>query len=400
MSTFLTVSEVDTAIQQRMAQQAPDETQRLAGINHAMQDIYARFDIDSGKRDLVTDIVLDGQPVLISDMVSDFKRPSDLRYLSPTKQTEEFSFVDDDLFTTHIGEGRRINEYTVAYSDGNLYLKGNSDKGQTNTQLHSMSGLTLNGTWATDATNGDATNVALEEVITLTQGANISFDVDVSQTANHTAIVQNSTVTQFDLTKYKNLGKLRFWCKIPSITDFTSVEVRWGSSSSAYWAGTATTQADGSALAAGWNFININWSDATETGTVDETLIDYEAVIMNYASGYTDQVGFKVEALTMYLPEQIKMVYWTYYVSQTSASVFQEEGTTTTGDLLLIPKRFKSLVTYGALQYLYPIAIGDDAQIPLQRVERDYTRAMKELDLDIAERPKTPGRKLKIKPMW
>ena len=400
MSTFLTVSEVDTAIQQRMAQQAPDSTQRLAAINNAMQDIYAKFDIDSGKRDLVTDIVFDGQPIQISGLVSDYKRAADLRYLSPNRQTEEFSYIDDDIFTTHIGEGRKLNEYSVAYSDGKLYMKANTADSQSFIQLHGMGDTAVDGTWATDAVAGDATNVANESVITLTQGTNISFDVDVSQTVNNLAIIENSTVTQFDISKYKGIGKIRFWVKIPSVTDFTSVEIRWGSSSSAYWSVAATTQADGSALAAGWNFINLNWSDATETGTVDETLIDYEAVVMNYAAGYTDQTGFKVEALKMYLPEPVKMVYWTYYVSTTSANAFQEEGTATTGDLLLIPKRFKSLVTFGALQYLYPIALGDDSQVPLQRVDRDYNKAMKELDLDIAERPKTPGRKLKIRKMW
>jgi len=400
MSTFLTVSEIDTAIQQRMAQQAPDETQRLAAINTAMQDIYARFDIDSSKRDLVTYMVFDGQPLKISDLVSDFKRPSDLRYLAPNKQTQEFSYVDDDLLTVHIGEGRKINEYSTSYNDGKLYLKGNTSDDVTVKHLHSMTGLTVDGTWATDATNGDATNVALEEVITLTQTANISFDVDVSQTANNTAIIQNSTVTDIDLDDYKNLGRIRFWVKIPSVTNFTSVEIRWGSSSSAYWSLTATTQADGSALVAGWNFINLNWEDATETGSVTESATDYLAVVMNYAAGYTDQTGFKVEALKMYLPESVKLVYWTYFVSHDSSDAFQEEGTTTGGDVLLLPKRFKSLLTFGALKYLYPIALGDDSEIPLRNVRSDYNNALKELDLDIAERPKTPGRKMKIKKMW
>jgi len=399
MGTFLTISEIDTAIQQRMAQQAPDETQRLAAINTAMQDIYSQFDIDSGRRDLVTDIVFDGQATKISDLVSDFKRPADLRFLSPSKQNTEFSYMDDDLFTMHIGEGRKINEYSVSYNDGVLFLKANTAESQPLTQLHSMSGITLNGTWAADVVNGDATNVALEQVVTLTQGSNISFDVDVSQTVNNYAIIENSTITQFDLSSYKNLGRIRFWTKIPSVTDFTSVEIRWGSSSSAYWSVAATTQADGSALVAGWNFIDLDWASATETGTVDEENIDYEAVVMNYAAGYTDQTGFKVEALRMYLPEPMKLVYWTYYVSQTSSSTFQEEGTTTAGDLLLLPKRFKSLMTYGALRYLYPIALGEDAEKPLQRIERDYKREMQNLDKDIAERVKTPGRKIKIHPM-
>lgn len=399
MSTFLTVSEIDTAIQQRMAQQAPDQTQRLAAINTAMQDIYARFDIDSGKRNLVTYMVFDGQPVKISDLVSDFKRASDLRFLAPNKQNIEFAYYDDDLFTVHVGEGRKVDEYSVAYSGGKLYMKALTSHDVTVKQLHSMSGVTINGTWAEDATNGDATNVAKEEVIVLTQTAAISFDVDVSQSVNNYALIENSTMTSIDLDDYKNLGKIRFWCYIPSVTNFTSVEIRWGNDSSNYWSASATTQADGTALIAGWNFININWSDASETGTVTESAVDYLAVKMNYAAGYTDQTGFKVEDIKMYLPESVKLVYWTYYVSQDSSDNFQEEGTTTTGDVLLLPKRFKSLLTNGALMYLYPIALGDDAELPLRRVERDYNKALEELDLDIAERPKTPGRKLKIRPM-
>lgn len=399
MSAFLTYSELDTDIQKRMSNSAPDSTRRLGAINNSLQELYAEFDIDSGKREKILYIVPDGQALNITDAVPDFKKADDLRYLSPEKHTEQFSQITDDIFSMHIGEGRRINEYAIDYNNGKLFCKVNTASGVTSKQLHNMGSLTDNGTWTVDASS-DAVNLTTDEVIILTQGVNIKFDIDVSNSVNNYAMIEVPDMTAVDLTDYVGLGRFRFWMYIPSVTELSSIELRWGSSSSDYYSKTATVQADGSPLAQGWNFIEIDANGATITGTLIDTAIDYLAVKVNYTASYTDQTGFRIENLTIYLPQAMKLAYFTYYLSQTSAGVFQEEMTAATGDQLLLPRRFKTLISLMSVYYLKPMSEGTDALVWFSGINKQIQAERVKLGLDIGNKPKQPGRKLKIRPMW
>lgn len=397
MSAFLTYSEIDSGIQSRMSGAVPSQNDRLTAINTALNDIYAKFDIDSSKRDAVAYIVPDGRPTKISGIVSDFKGAADLRYLAEGKHTHEFDYIDEDIFAEHIGDGRLVDEYTTNYRDGEIFIKVNTREGVKSVTAHAMNNLTSNGTWAVDATNSDATNLGTTKVTTLDQSETIEFDADVSQSVNNYALIENSTISQLDLSDYLNLGKWRFWVYLPSITNFTSVELYWGSDSSNYYSQTATTQVDGSALVVGWNLVEVDWNGATENGSPVSTAIDYLAVKMNYAASYTDQVKFRIEKLILYLPIPMKFVYYTYYLSKTNSNTFQEEITTTSNDQLLIPRRYKSLIELQAVRYLIPVAYGDDAQVRAKQVERDYREALVELGADIGNKIKRPAKKVKLR---
>ena len=398
MSAFITYSEIDTDIQKRMANAVPNSGTRLVAINNAIQDLYAEYDIESGKRDVVLYVVADGQPIDLSSYAADFKRPSDLRYLSPDQHTEEFAYIHDDLFAVHIGRDAKINEYTTNYNNGKLYLKVSTENGNKSVKIHDMGDLTSNGTWASDTTSSDATATELNGVVTLNQGNNIEWNADVSQSVNNYTLIENSTMEAKDLSDYESLGRFRHWVYIPEATDFTSVELRWGSSSSAYWSRAVTTQGDGTAFVDGWNFIEVDWNGATETGTVDEENIDYLALKMNYAAGYTDQNNFRAESITCYLPEPMKFSYYTYYGSQDSTGSFQEDMTETSTDELLIPRRYKTLISLMSQEYLVPIALGpNDSAIVLNSVRAAIKKAKEALQRDIGNTAKTPGRKFKIR---
>lgn len=400
MSLLLTYSEIDTAIQNKMSGQAPDESKRLEAINTALLDLSAEYDIESLKREYTGYFVPDGRQINIESYIADLKKIADLRYLSSTKQTEQYDFIDDDVFVNHIGLGKTLNEYSLSYNNGKQYLKINSEDGDNKKIVHNMVSLTDNGTWSADAVNGDAANLTTDTVVTLEQETNIKFDVDVSQTPNNVAIINNSTLSSLDLADYVGLGVFRFWIYIPSVTNFTSVELRWGNSDSVYWSLAVTTQADGVALQNGWNFISIDWSSATQTGTVDSSAIDYASLRLNYASGYSDQSGVRVEGINIYLPIIYRIVYYTYFNSKTAAGTAQEDMTATDTDLLLIPRRYKSLIVNMALESLMPISLGTDAEIPLKRIDKKIMKDNENLDKDIGTKPKTPAKYLKIKSMW
>jgi len=398
MGKFLSYSELDTALQRRMSEQAPDEAKRLGAIQDAMQDVYAEFDIQAATRSFIFSIVPDGDPYGISNLVDDFKRMKDLRYISASKHVAEYVQKDDDDFTVNIGQQKRLDEFSVDYNNGELYLKVNSRYGACSVGLNQMASLTANGTWTADTSRSDATNIGTTESNTLDQNESINFDIDVSQSVNNYAIISTDDQNEVDLSDYIDRGRGKFRIYLPTVTNFTSVEMRWGSSSSAYYSKAVTKQADGSALVAGWNFIDIDWAGLSPTGSPDMSATDYVAIKLNYTASYTDQVGVVVEAINMLLPENYKEVYYTYYDSQDSSGDFQEDLTATTGDTLLMEKRFKKLMLAKALRILWPMAVGaEDAAGYLKDLRVEERIATSQLSLDTGSRPKVAVKKLKVR---
>jgi len=394
MSQFIQYSEIDGSIQNRMSGQSPSSTKRLEAINDTVQELYSEYDIQSGIRNFIANLVPNGKSIDISDFINDYKKIKDIRYLSENKHLQEFEEMEDDIFEVHIGQRARLDEYTVNWNNGKVYLKLNSRYGATSLQIHNMGSITDDGTWVADS---DVSDLTTTKVTTLNQSEAIKFDVDVSASANNYAMIYNTDFNAVNLSDYINLGKFQLWVYIPSVTEFTSVGLCWGSSSANYWSAVATKQADGSELIAGWNFVEIDWVDASETGTVDEENIDYLAVKFNYTASYTNQSNFVVEAINLYLPEPFKVVYYTYYNSQKADGTFQEELSTTSTDEIIIPRRFKELLINKVLQKLWSMSIGDDSINEVRKLISGEKRLIKALSLDIGDKPKVPTRKIKIR---
>ena len=397
MSNFLTFSELDTEIQSRMQNSAPDQTKRLAAINGAAQNIAAEFDIQSSKREVVFYAVPDGTSIKLSDIVPDFKNVSNLGYLSNGASVIDYRRIEDDAFLLHQSQSVLYDEFTVSYNNGEQFVKINSINGFESTQLHSNTSLTDNGTWAVDDVTSDALNLSVNNVNTIDSTGAIQFDVDVTQSANNYALVENSNITSVDLSSYLGLGKTRMWVHVPSVTNFTSITFRWGSDASNYYYKTVTAQRDGSSFIVGPNSLEFDWSTATTVGTPDVTDISYIALQFNYSASYTSQVAFRFEEMVTYLPIPYKLTYFTSYLSKTSAGVFQEFLTTTASDELLIPKRFKNIVVLESLKTLWPMSMGQDATPYLNLVYADFNREKKKLsDSGIGEKPKKNVPKIKI----
>jgi hypothetical protein len=229
MSQYLTFAELDTAIQNKMGETAPDESIRLEAINTTVLDLMAEYDIKSAKREKVISVIPDGAKNTLSTTltITDYKSPADLRYSDVTLNDEEFTLVDDDLFTTHIGQGVRLNEYSIDYADGEEFIK---------------------------------INTARDE------------------------------------------------------------------------------------------------DEATS----------------------------------------FRFVYYTSFTAMSDAGAFQKDLTNVATDKLLLPRRFKSLIVVKAIQYLSPIALGVDSEIPLRRLDKQEKEEKEKLGLDIASKPKQATRKLKI----
>ncbi len=144
-------------------------------------------------------------------------------------------------------------------------------KTETPTVFHAMNSLTSNGAWAIVA---GASGLVLDEQYKLTGNGSIQFDV-----ASTGDGIQNTGITALDLTKYDEIGDLFADIYIDTaekVALMNSITAIWGNDlTTKYWTGVAqTAQADGTAWQLGWNRIKVPWATATETGAVDETVVD------------------------------------------------------------------------------------------------------------------------------
>jgi hypothetical protein len=143
------------------------------------------------------------------------------------------------------------------------------------------------------AASDDAANVAGGTAIRGT--ASVEFDVDVSASANNYATLTNASLGTVDCSAAN--GFLKFWLYVPAAfnTDLTAVKVRLGSDSSNYHEWTLGTLTEASN-----NLIVLDFDDASDTGTPDDSSVDYFRLQITYAAGYTDKLNLLIDWIHCY----------------------------------------------------------------------------------------------------
>lgn len=247
-----------------------------------------------------------------------------------------------------IGQGDTNSSWAIERRDGDAYLYINHGSKNSAKVVADMDSLTSGGgTWAVDAVNSDATNLTVDQVEMKAGNASLNFDIDVSQSGNNKATIQNTTMTSMDLSSFEDLASWKFWVYIPDVTNFTSVTLYWGDDTSNYWSATVTTDIDGSAWVAGQNEVKINWADATKTGSPSVSSVNYVGFDLNYGAGQGDDTDFRLDDLKLVTPEKLKFYYISWNVgTDTGGSDITVFGATT--DIPYFSGQYD--------QYKYPVA--------------------------------------------
>ena len=258
----------------------------------------------------------------LNSAVTDIFESNALRRAT-TESNIDMTRKDSRQVLTDISNEAQESTYALERRDGNLFLVVNHDSKYGALVVDSFDSLTANGgTWAADGTDSDAENVAIDTV----DGSNnttgcLSFDVDVSNSANNRATIYNDDLTDEDLTDDKDLSSWIIDMKFPIVTYLSSVTFYWGSSSSNYYSVTETTNYDGSAFTADFlNTLKFAWSGATVTGTPDDTLINYIRIDVNYTASQADATSYKLDNLRLVRPEKLTFHYTSWSVGDTSTS--------------------------------------------------------------------------------
>lgn len=213
------------------------------------------------------------------------------------------------------------------------------------------------GTWTA---GGNALTLSVDTVEKISGSASLKFNL---QAAGTSAYIENTALTQVDLSSYKNLGAGFVWVYIPS-SAVTAVVLRWGSTSSDYYSVTATAPADATAIRTGWNLFRFDWNGATQTGTPVDTAIDYARVTLTYSS--VSQVNnARVDGIVFRLQTPYEIVYYSKFLFRNTAGTWLEIPTSDS-DIVNLDTESYNLLVYELAYLIAQEMQGEDSTFDIK----------------------------------
>lgn len=243
---------------------------------------------------------------------SDFKKPISL-YPQDSRDSTDYAkrqFAEEfDLEKEFLNKNISIES-----REGTKIIRINW-KSRPGKVLNAMDSLTTNGTWSAVAT---ASGLKANSIFKVTGNASIEFDLAATGDG-----IENSGMTAVDMTDEDEVADVFMWVYLGVASNISSISARWGNDlTTNYWSSVAqTTQADGTAFKVGWNLIKFPWSTATETGTVDPTLIDsFRLTVATLAVGAVANI--RVDNIVFSIGRNFDLSYYSKYLFKTSAGVW------------------------------------------------------------------------------
>lgn len=204
--------------------------------------------------------------------------------------------------------------------------------------INQIEGISLNGTWAT---GGTASNIAVNNT-NFAQGAgSVQFDVTTGA-----AYIENSTMTAVNLSTVVNQSSLFVWVYVPTGATLTSVNLRWGSSSSAYYTRTVTQTQQATAFVNGWNLCQFAWSGSTTVGSPSSSAINYSRVTLNVTGSMT---ACLVNGLDSILGTILNYEYYSKYLFRDATTGAYQETVTDDSNLINLDTESFNLLEYQVL---------------------------------------------------
>lgn len=225
--------------------------------------------------------------------------------------TQAYNQAFDILKTNILSQS---DMFTINFNTGLKTLRINAPFLNEPIIVNQIEAISTNGTWAV---GGTASNLAVNNSNFVQGSGSLQFDSTVGA-----AYLENSTMSQINLSSYINQSSFFIWVYISIGTNLTSVNLRIGSDSSNYYSLTVTTNQQSIAFINGWNLCQFQWSSMSVTGSPVTTAIDYARITLNTTGTNT---ACKINGLDSILGSILEYEYYSKYMFRNvSTGAFQE----------------------------------------------------------------------------
>lgn len=241
------------------------------------------------------------------------------------------------------------NMFTMNFNTGLKTIRINAPYLNPPVFINTMEGTDINGTWTAA---GTASNLQDNNTNYVYAGGSLQFDVTIGA-----AYLENSTMSAVNLSEVENQSYLFAWVYIPDASKLTSVNLRWGSSSSDYWSLTVT-QNQATAFVDGWNQCQFIWSSASSTGTPDSSAIDYLRLTLNVTGSMS---GCLANACDSILGTVLSYEYYSKYLFRDSTTGAFQETVTDDSNLINLDTDSYNLYLFLVAYYSFQQQQGSDA---------------------------------------
>lgn len=189
--------------------------------------------------------------------------------------------------------------------------------------INQIEGIALNGTWNT---GGTASTLTVNNTNFAQGSGSLQFNATIGA-----AYIENSTMSIVNLSNVENQSSLFTWVYIPTGSNLTSVDLRWGSDISDYWHLTVTLNQQGIAFVNGWNLCQFVWSSATKVGNPNSSAISYGRITLNLTETAT---GCLVNGMDSILGTIINYSYYSKYLFRSATTGAYQETVLDDSDLI------------------------------------------------------------------
>jgi hypothetical protein len=272
-----------------------------------------------------------------------------------------------ELFKDQIGGIAHVD-----YANASKVLKLSVTGGKAGKTIHTVDGISDNGTWA--VSNG-ASNLEEDTLNKYSGRASLRFNLDDAATQ---ANITNSTLTAVNCSDEENLGSIFMAVFFSSATPITSVQLKWGSNSTNHWKRTVTGTSEGLAFQDGWNLLKFDWQGATKTLSPDASAIDYLDVMINYDG--TAVPNCRIDNIVLRLGEIYNIKYYSKFLFRNNSGIWINKPTADT-DIVNLDEDSYNILLF-ILSYLVTQKIqGEDGvfdrnffEVELEKAIKDYKR--------------------------
>lgn len=348
-----------------------------AMVNDLVRDVYLKTDMRAAKRRATL------TPNLYNGIFP-YNCPADLKGdkvidipAQAKRQDGEFNLTTPEEFRRH--NGAVAGEIAVEDYNGSRILYISSKVNSLMLTVSELDSLS-SGATADWALFGDATTVARDDADYVMGNGSIKFNI--SAAAGTTAGIQNSNVNNVDITDYLGGTSAFFvYAKVASTTGLTSYSLRFGNDASNYYTKTVAVQHDGTAFVVGWNLLRFEVSSLAETGSVDDTAIDYFVIYMNKATSKISESDYKFDWLVLMKGEIHNIHYYSTYGWQSSAGAYKQNSTDD-GDLIVANEQ-----EYSLLVKMGQAAAAAEVDLPESEVKAKEARATEAYNKYVLDNP-------------